>query len=252
MQYCFLLVCFIQVITFSTNAQIKQGTVIYDKTTTATATKYINGGPTSTVVSTEVESFQLSFAGTGSVWEPLPEIRKSAGSSDNVVPLSVNVTDIKSSTGDNSLYNDHNAGLTFTKRELGGRNYVVMDSIAILKWKLTGETKKILDFAVEKAIAKRTFRYPVTVMENGKLKKYEQTETKDVIAWFAKDIPFSTGPEVAGLPGLILQLEYADGSVVYKAVEFTKKVNSKNIKMPKGGQVVSMQEFQERVQKLLK
>lgn len=235
-----------------TSGQVKQGVVIYDKITKSKSRLYLNGQPTTQQNRSDVESFELSFTDTISVWESLLDIRKASGSGDDLVPVSVSVADIRTSSGDNVVYSDHKTGLTFTKRELRGKNYIVQDSIQIPKWKLTGEVKKILDFTVQKATCQRILKIPVTIMENGKFKKLQQVDTTKMIAWFTKDIPISSGPEVSGLPGLILESEYADGSVMYKAVEYKKKVNLKKLTKPKGGKVVSMEEFQSEVEKSLK
>lgn len=58
----------------------------------------------------------------------------------------------------------------------------------IISWKLSDETKKYLDFTVQKAICEFGGRHWT--------------------AWFTKDIPFSEGPyKFQGLPGLVVLLE---------------------------------------------
>lgn len=58
----------------------------------------------------------------------------------------------------------------------------------IISWKLSDETKKYLDFTVQKAIC--------------------EFGGRQWTAWFTKDIPFSEGPyKFQGLPGLVVLLE---------------------------------------------
>jgi GLPGLI family protein len=69
-----------------------------------------------------------------------------------------------------------------------------------IKWELQNETKTILGHVVQKAIAKT---HPIRTRET-------QYDCGDAIAWFATDIPVSSGPdEYWGLPGLILELRFS-------------------------------------------
>jgi GLPGLI family protein len=47
---------------------------------------------------------------------------------------------------------------------------------------------------------------------------YDSIRGKEVIAWFALDLPVSLGPnKYCGLPGMILEVNEADGALVYTA-----------------------------------
>jgi hypothetical protein len=48
-----------------------------------------------------------------------------------------------------------------------------------------------------------------------------------------------------------LELDINNGRVVYKAVEFSAKVNASNIKEPKGGKRITADEFTKEREKLM-
>lgn len=71
----------------------------------------------------------------------------------------------------------------------------------------------------------------------------EQWKKGGVIAWFAVDLPFSTGPErYYGLPGLILDLSYTKSSERYwlKEISFPEGLE---LKPPTGGIRVTKHEI---------
>lgn len=103
---------------------------------------------------------------------------------------------------------------------------------ADMEWEITGETKELMGYTVQKAITKA----------------YDRTDdddyTKgDAIAWFTTELPFSFGPErYYGLPGLIIQLEYTNTS--YKA--YLKDISFEevgNLEAPAGGITVTKQQI---------
>ncbi|MCX8492049.1 MAG: GLPGLI family protein [Cyclobacteriaceae bacterium] len=87
------------------------------------------------------------------------------------------------------------------RRHLKDGNKIVASFVAQpIKWEIQNETKKILGFTVQKAIAKV---HPYSGREG--------IDVGEAIAWFAPDLPNSTGPErFWGLPGIILHIEFSD------------------------------------------
>lgn len=96
-----------------------------------------------------------------------------------------------------------------------------------LEWQLLDETKEILGFKVQKAISKRHH------FDKG------DPSWGDAVAWFAIDIPCTSGPErFWGLPGLILELgftsnnsKYVASKIVMENVDLVKPTGG--IKVPK-------------------
>ncbi len=113
---------------------------------------------------------------------------------------------------------------SLSKINIFGEDFLVTDKP--LTWQLKNETKKIGDYLCYKAIAieKKMYR--------GKMKEYP------VIAWYCPEISSSFGPiGVAGLPGLILEVN--KGNIKYRAtkINLNPKKNIKITKLTKGKKI---------------
>ena len=142
---------------------------------------------------------------------------------------------------------------TVEQREFGARNYIIADSIHKLNWKLTGETRTILNYPCQQAVAQRIGKRMMTSMENGEIKNKEVADTSNITAWFTLSIPVPAGPEYQGqLPGLILAVDVNNGRTVYQAVEVAPGVDLADIKAPSKGKKVSAEEFAKEREKVMK
>ncbi len=138
------------------------------------------------------------------------------------------------------------------QREIAGKQYLVLDTIRKLDWKLTEETRTILGHLCRKAVAQVVGKRMSTVMNNGQLERTGRADTTNTIAWFTADIPVSAGPELqAQLPGLILRLEMRDGSEVYDATAINSKPDLSTLKEPTKGKKVTQAEFDVAQQKMV-
>lgn len=101
--------------------------------------------------------------------------------------------------------------------EMGGKTYVIQDSLKIPKWKILNQLKDVAGHVCMKA-----------EME-------DPANQQKIVAWFADDLPVSAGPErLFGLPGVILELDYNDGVTVVTATKIDlKKVEPKQLALPK-------------------
>lgn len=102
-----------------------------------------------------------------------------------------------------------------TKKIYEKGEIIIKDSLPNIKWKITDETKEILNFRCQKAIG--------------------QYKCREYVVWFSKDIPLSIGPwHLNGLPGAILEAKAADKHYEFTATKI-KQVsnNSKEIKIKK-------------------
>ncbi|UII24905.1 GLPGLI family protein [Fulvivirga maritima] len=103
-----------------------------------------------------------------------------------------------------------------------------------LNWKMTGESKKIMGYTVQKAAA------PAYEMAE----KGSDLDYKEAVAWFTTEIPFQAGPErYFGLPGLILELSFTGRSIFYEVKEIDIKADVPTIKIPTEGVEVSSKEI---------
>ncbi|ESU29587.1 hypothetical protein FLJC2902T_00550 [Flavobacterium limnosediminis JC2902] len=152
-------------------------------------------------------------------------------------------------------------------KEFMSKEFLVVDSLPKLNWKLSGETKKIGDYTCYKATAIK----PVSASDfrNARLKKEEEAkkgeESKEkktnfmaefdmpkeieITAWYTPEIPINQGPEgYWGLPGLILEVN--DGKTVIMCSKLVMNSKEKvEIKPSKKGKVVSQKEYDEIVVK---
>jgi GLPGLI family protein len=139
------------------------------------------------------------------------------------------------------------------QREIFDKKFIVEDSVRPLKWKLSDETKAILNHSCRKAIATRYSKRTMMNMDNGKMERKEVDDTTNIIAWFTTDIPVSAGPaEYQGqLPGLILEMDISNGRQIFKAIEISQKVDLAGIKEPQGKKHYTPDEFKKETDKMM-
>jgi GLPGLI family protein len=80
---------------------------------------------------------------------------------------------------------------------------------------------------------------------------YDTIKEKEVIAWFALDLPVSIGPnQYCGLPGMILEINEANGALVYTATNVL--LSNETIEIPKPTvkkkiKVISYSEYDKKI-----
>ncbi|HCD9236007.1 TPA: GLPGLI family protein [Elizabethkingia anophelis] len=111
---------------------------------------------------------------------------------------------------------------------LGKTEYLINDSLPKTNWNVDYNTSKKID---------KYLCYKATTNFRG----------SNIIAYFTKEIPYSTGPyKFGGLPGLILEI-YEDGKKVnsWKVISIDGHTEIPTIIIPKNIQTVSLQKFLE-------
>ena len=121
------------------------------------------------------------------------------------------------------IYRDREKGETFDVMTLLEKECVVRDSIFCQNWKIKNDMREIAGHICMNA----SF--------------YDTIRGKEVIAWFALDLPIPIGPNrYCGLPGMILEINEANGALVYTAtsvllynepIDIPKPVVKKKIKV---------------------
>ncbi|WP_460960662.1 GLPGLI family protein [Spirosoma litoris] len=101
--------------------------------------------------------------------------------------------------------------------EMLGKTYIVEDSVHAPVWKIGNQIKEVAGFICMKAETE------------------DPIKNQKITAWFAQDIPVSAGPErMCGLPGLILELDIDDGTVLIEATNVTfRPLTPNDLKLPK-------------------
>ena len=235
-------------LSISVSAQIKEGRIVYERVFTLPIRSFnVDPAIAEQIPKTRTEQFELLFANNQSLWQYLP----SANSEPNTFEGPGMVVRFNSGTND-IVYANLEKGTSVMQTELMERNYVVADSIRKQNWKLSEETKTILNHTVRKATSQRIRTRMQMSMENGVMKREPVQDTSAVVAWFTTDIPVSVGPEFQGqLPGAILELDIANGQTIYRAIELSPKVSINKIKEPKEGKKLTEAQFAQEREKMM-
>jgi GLPGLI family protein len=233
-------------------AQQTEGKVIYERK--AKLTFSIAGGPggmEQQMPSTRTDKFELHFGKNQSLWKQA----ESENSDDNVFSAEGGAQVRMIVAGnDDVLYSNFETGKRVEQRELLDKTFIIDDTLAKLKWKMTGETKSILDHNCMKATAVWTSKRTMMNMNNGVMERKEIEDTANLVAWFATDMPVPAGPSLfqGQLPGLILELDIKDGTEIYKALSIAGKTDLAIIKEPTGKKRYTQPEFAKEREKMLK
>jgi GLPGLI family protein len=231
-------------------AQVKEGTVIYERRRNMHRT-ITDEQMRAMVPEFSTSKHMLLFSDSISMYKVVPEDEApdpfaGGGGGARII--------MRSPSDAGELYKNFSQAKSIQATEIGGKNYLIVDSIQQQPWKLSAETKTILGHLCHKATRKvnqpagqmrlMTFsggnQSSDTTMQRG-----PQTKEVEVIAWYADDVIAPVGPENYGqLPGVILQLDVDNAATIYTATELNGKVDQKNLKEPKKGKVVTRQEYQ--------
>ncbi len=234
----------------SLTAQQTQGKVNYTRTVKLQMSfAGMPGGLEQQLPSSRTDKYELVFGNNQSLWkqgEQEPEEDQSFGEGGMQIRMVV--------AGSNDvLYCNFDKSRRVEKREMFDKTFIVDDTITKLKWKMTGESKTILNHNCIKAEAVRISKRMTMNMDNGKMERKEIDDTAKIVAWFAMDIPVSAGPsEFQGqLPGLILELDVRNGDQVYLATSIAETTDLAVIKEPTGKKKYTQEEFKIERDKML-
>jgi GLPGLI family protein len=232
-------------------AQLKEGTVIYERKTNMHKTIQ-DEQMKAMIPEFRTSKHMLLFSDSVSMYKTVPEDEAPdpfAGGGGRIM--------IRGGSDNSELYKNFSQAKSVQATELGGKNFLIVDTIQQQPWKLGTETRQILGHTCHKATRKVTqpvggFR--MNIMGGGNTTTTPRDSTKpaapttrevEVVAWYADDIVSPVGPENYGqLPGVILQLDVDNATTVYTATEVKKSVDLKDLKEPKKGKVVTRVEYQ--------
>jgi GLPGLI family protein len=242
-------------ITLGSTAQQKEGTIVYQKRTNMHRT--INNDQMKAMMPEFRDSkHQLLFSDSISVYKLIPEDEApdpfSGGNGGGMV--------IRMGGGADAgeLFKNFALAKSIQSNEIGGKNFLITDSIKQPGWKLTDETKKIAGYTCYKATMKMPapVRRMMTISTNGnKTDSSSQATTPkiiDVAAWYTTSIPVPAGPDTYGqLPGAILEVDVDNGLSVITATEVKAAANKKELQEPKKGKVVTRAEYQKMLMEMM-
>ncbi len=225
-------------------AQVTEGKIIYERTFQLQIRIAEENPAFQNMIPKErKDRFELLFGEGKSLWQPVvdetpgDEMSWSDGGGARIVMRMPGSEDI--------TYHNINEEKRVEQRELGGKKYIVTDSIRKMTWKITGEKKEIMGYQCMQATTERTQEAMRMNMDNGKMTRQRVIDTLQISAWFTSEIPGSYGPEAyeGQLPGTILELNVNNGRTVFKAIELSSKIDVGKIKEPTKGKKVNQEEF---------
>ena len=230
------------------NAQQKEGKLIYQRTMQMQMRiGGPGGGSENETPRTRTDKFEMNFANGQMILKQMEdEIQDDNFSSGGMVIRTVG------GGVDDVTFCDFEKARKVEAREFFDKKFLITDSIRRGNWKLSDETKTILNHLCRKATTQRIGKRMAMNMDNGKMERKEIDDTSSIVAWFTSDIPVAAGPEVQGqLPGLILSLETNNGRTVYTALEISPKADTGAIKEPTKGKKVTPDEFTKERNKMM-
>jgi GLPGLI family protein len=231
-------------------AQQTTGKVVYERTTQMLVRfAGMNDEMERMIPKSRTDRFELIFGNNQSLWKQAEQ----ANNDDNEMGGGGLQFRMFVAGSDDVMYCNFDAAKKVEQRELFDKKFIVEDSIRPLKWKLSDETKTILNHPCRKAMATRYGKRTTMNMDNGKMERKEVEDTTTIIAWFTSDIPVSAGPaEYQGqLPGLILEMDINNGRQIFKALEIAAKTDVTKIKEPTGKKRYTPDEFNKERDKMM-
>ena len=156
------------------------------------------------------------------------------------------------SNGQGSIYKSLKDKRMIEDVEQFSKRFLVAEDMGQLEWELGIETKKIGNYTCYKATLVKedtNVDWGSIFSRRGKDKKKDSTKTKpakkmlNVTAWYAPQIPVSSGPDkYYGLPGLILELNAGRTTMLCTEIAISS-TGDLEIKEPTKGKQVSREEY---------
>jgi GLPGLI family protein len=234
-------------------AQQNSGVVTYERVTKMITRFNINGVENESPQMRK-ENFEVVFGNNQSLWKATdPENEEATSAPTTTSDGGMQVHMVIAGSND-VMYCNFETGKKTEKREFLDKTFIIDDTISKLKWKMTGETKTILNHNCMKALATRISTQIRMTMDDGKMERKEIQDTSNIVAWFTNDIPVSAGPgEYQGqLPGLILEMDISNGRQTFMAAGISEKADLALIKEPTGKKHYTPEEFRKERDKMMK
>lgn len=259
---------FLLLFTFGINAQNISGQAYYESKTTVDMDAFGGGREMSeemkktvaTMMKSALEkTYVLTFNKDESIYKEQEKLDAS--------PINPGFKMMMGSYTPGAQYKNLKTGQIVEENEFFGKQFLVTDSIQTLDWQTTNESKQIGQYIAFKATAIKKVdpndysmarpkrdRKDENEKENAEVKK-DTTKPEDpmdmieipkeieVTAWFTPQIPVSNGPgEFAGLPGLILELNFYRTTLLCSKIVMNPK-DSEKIEPPTKGKKVTRDEY---------
>src|SRR6187455_1573274 len=206
-------------------AQVKEGKIVYERTMQLQIRINDDNPAFQNMIPKErKDKFELFFTEGKSLWQGVEDDGQSDETSFGDSGGGMRMV-IRMPGNDDIAFHNITESKKVDQRELGGKSYIIADSIKKLSWKVAGETKVILGHNCMKATAQRMQESFRMIMDNGEAKREKVMDTMNIVAWFTNEIPGSFGPDIyqGQLPGTILEIDVNNGRTSFKQLKFLQK-----------------------------
>jgi GLPGLI family protein len=135
--------------------------------------------------------------------------------------------------------------IRLVEQELGGKKYLIEDTIQMAPWKFGTEIKEILGYTCKQAYYTNSEEVSTVRMVNGTPTRETRTITQEITVWYTDKIRPLLGPDRFNtLPGTVLAVDINNGErvIVARNVEF-RSLKKSELKMPTAGTKTSRAEF---------
>jgi len=247
-----LLIASAMLIAIPSLAQVKEGKIVYERTMQLQIRINDDNPAFQNMIPKErKDKFELFFTEGKSLWQAVEDDGQndetSFGDGNGMRMV------FRGPGSDDIAFHNIIESKKVDQRDLGGKSYIIADSIKKMNWKVAGETRVILGHTCMKATTQRLQESFRMTMDNGEAKREKVMDTMNIVAWFTNEIPGSFGPDIyqGQLPGTILEIDINNGRNTFKAIEISPKVDVAKIKEPSKGKKVTAEEFAKEREKLM-
>ena len=260
MRKIFLALTMMLVAFTSSFAQVKEGKLIYERKINMYR-MITDPEMRARIPEFRTEKFELLFNEQASMFKTIPEedapdpFANSGGGGGERGGMRFNFRMPETAT-----YTDIPNQMQYESRSLFEKDFLIIDSLKPINWKLSEETKTIAKFVCKKATTMITPQQMNMRFGGGGGRNRNTADTaapakpkeEELVVWYTESIPVSVGPDAyAGLPGAILEVNSSNGGNVITATEYTAKYAAKELKQPTKGDKMNRAQFAESMKKIM-
>ncbi len=258
MRKIFLTITIVLVAMTSSFAQVKEGKLIFERKINMYR-MITDPEMRARIPEFRTEKFELLFNEQASMFKTIPDedapdpFANSGGGGGERGGMRFNFR-----MPETTMYTDISNQMQYEARSLFEKDFLIVDSLKPINWKLSEETKTIAKYVCKKAT---TMIIPQQMnMRFGGGRNRNTTDTaapakpkeEELVVWYTESIPVSIGPDTyAGLPGAILEVNSGNGGNVITALEYTAKYAAKELKQPTKGDKMNRAQFVESMKKIM-
>ncbi len=258
MRKIFLTITIVLVAMTSSFAQVKEGKLIFERKINMYR-MITDPEMRARIPEFRTEKFELLFNEQASMFKTIPDedapdpFANSGGGGGERGGMRFNFR-----MPETTMYTDISNQMQYEARSLFEKDFLIVDSLKPINWKLSEETKTIAKYVCKKAT---TMIIPQQMnMRFGGGRNRNTTDTaapakpkeEELVVWYTESIPVSIGPDTyAGLPGAILEVNSGNGGNVITASEYTAKYAAKELKQPTKGDKMNRAQFAESMKKIM-